>query len=172
MTPERRAAPGGSRGEAAAGRGQRPAAERAQRRTRAHLGLNPDAAVLTISVAAEMAGMHAQTLRQYDRLGLVEPRRTAGRGRRYSLRDVAQLREIQRLSQEEGVNLAGVRHILALRTELDRVNAELEALRGRIASSSRVFTASSTGVVVAGPRGRRVRSEAGALVLWQGSRQH
>ena len=67
-----------------------------------------DAKVLIISVAARMAGMHPQTLRQYDRLGLVQPGRTPGGGRRYSVRDVAMLREIQRLSQDEGINLAGV----------------------------------------------------------------
>src|SRR5256885_5512066 len=73
-----------------------------------------DAKVLVISVAARMAGMHPQTLRQYDRLGLVQPGRTAGGGRRYSARDVALLREIQRLSQEEGVNLAGIKRIIDL----------------------------------------------------------
>ncbi|BCJ26853.1 helix-turn-helix transcriptional regulator [Actinocatenispora sera] len=73
-----------------------------------------DAKVIVISVAARMAGMHPQTLRQYDRLGLVQPGRTAGGGRRYSARDVALLREIQRLSQEEGVNLAGIKRIIEL----------------------------------------------------------
>ncbi|MGO1582694.1 MAG: heat shock protein transcriptional repressor HspR, partial [Actinomycetaceae bacterium] len=85
--------------------------------------------------------MHPQTLRQYDRMGLVEPHRTAGRGRRYSLRDVARLREVQRLSQDDGVNLAGIRHILRLRTELERTSAELEDLRARVEPGSRVFTA-------------------------------
>src|ERR1700712_4735137 len=70
--------------------------------------------VYVISVAAQLAGMHPQTLRQYDRLGLVSPGRSAGRGRRYSAREVALLREVQRLSQEEGVNLEGIRRILAL----------------------------------------------------------
>lgn len=73
-----------------------------------------DAKVLIISVAARMAGMHPQTLRQYDRLGLVQPERTAGGGRRYSVRDVALLREIQRLSQDHGINLAGVKRIIEL----------------------------------------------------------
>ncbi len=73
-----------------------------------------DAPVFVISVAAELAGMHAQTLRQYDRLGLVSPGRTAGGGRRYSERDVALLREVQRLSQEDGVNLAGIKRIIGL----------------------------------------------------------
>lgn len=65
-----------------------------------------------ISVAAELAGMHPQTLRQYDRIGLVIPKRTKGRGRRYSAEDIAELREIQRLSQEEGINLAGIKRLL------------------------------------------------------------
>ena len=71
-----------------------------------------DAAVFVISVAATLAGMHPQTLRQYDRLGLVSPGRTPGRGRRYSARDIAMLREVQRLSQDEGINLAGVKRIV------------------------------------------------------------
>jgi MerR family transcriptional regulator/heat shock protein HspR len=74
----------------------------------------PDAKVLIISVAARMAGMHPQTLRQYDRMGLLQPGRAAGGGRRYSVRDVALLREIQRLSQEEGVSLAGIKRIIDL----------------------------------------------------------
>lgn len=79
--------------------------------------VDPDARVFVISVAAELAGMHAQTLRTYDRLGLVTPHRSAGGGRRYSPRDVALLREVQRLSQDEGVNLAGIKRIIEL-TEL------------------------------------------------------
>ena len=67
-----------------------------------------------ISVAAELAGMHAQTLRTYDRLGLVTPSRTSGGGRRYSQHDVDLLREVQRLSQDEGVNLAGIKRIIGL----------------------------------------------------------
>ena len=88
-----------------------------------------DAKVLIISVAARMAGMHPQTLRQYDRLGLVQPQRTPGGGRRYSARDVELLREVQRLSQEEGVNLAGIKRIIELEqwvTDLQHRVAELE----------------------------------------------
>ncbi len=77
-----------------------------------------DTPVFVISVAATLAGMHAQTLRQYDRLGLVSPSRTRGGGRRYSARDVSLLREIQRLSQEEGVSLAGIQRILDLEREV------------------------------------------------------
>lgn len=99
-----------------------------------------DDKVLIISVAAKMAGMHPQTLRQYDRLGLVQPERTAGGGRRYSIRDVAVLREIQRLSQEQGINLAGVKRIIELeqvvgelRQRIAELEAELTAAYQRIA---------------------------------------
>ncbi len=88
-----------------------------------------DAKVLIISVAARLAGMHPQTLRQYDRLGLVQPGRTGGGGRRYSQRDVALLREVQRLSQEDGVNLAGIKRIIGLEQlvgDLQERVAELE----------------------------------------------
>ena len=89
-----------------------------------------DAKVLLISVAARMAGMHPQTLRQYDRLGLVQPGRSSGGGRRYSPRDVALLREIQRLSQDDGVNLAGIKRIIGLEqfvADLQETVAELQA---------------------------------------------
>jgi MerR family transcriptional regulator, heat shock protein HspR len=99
-----------------------------------------DVPVYVISVAATLAGMHPQTLRQYDRLGLVSPDRTPGRGRRYSARDIEMLRQVQRLSQDEGVNLAGVKRILeleaqvdALRSRLTELLAELDATRGEIA---------------------------------------
>ena len=89
-----------------------------------------------ISVAAELAGMHAQTLRTYDRLGLVSPRRSSGGGRRYSERDVELLREVQRLSQDEGVNLAGIKRIIeltnqveALQSRIHEMSRELESLR-------------------------------------------
>ena len=106
--------------------------------------------IYVISVAAQLAGMHPQTLRQYDRLGLVTPSRASGRGRRYSAYDVAKLRYVQHLSQEEGVNLAGIRHILALQSEVEdlrrRVNQLLaEVQRGvgvsRQSTNSRVFSA-------------------------------
>jgi MerR family transcriptional regulator, heat shock protein HspR len=85
----------------------------------------PDAKVLIISAAAKMAGMHPQTLRQYDRLGLVEAARTAGGGRRYSVRDVALLREVQRLSQDEGINLAGVKRIIELEQTVAQIQQQL-----------------------------------------------
>jgi MerR family transcriptional regulator, heat shock protein HspR len=99
-----------------------------------------DTKVLIISVAARMAGMHPQTLRQYDRMGLVQPGRAAGGGRRYSARDVALLREIQRLSQDDGVNLAGIKRIIELeqlsyelQQRLEEAQAELAAVRVRLA---------------------------------------
>jgi MerR family transcriptional regulator/heat shock protein HspR len=104
------------------------------------IGIESDDKVLLISVAARMAGMHPQTLRQYDRLGLVQPGRSSGGGRRYSPRDVALLREIQRLSQDDGVNLAGVKRIIGLeqlvadlQERLAEAQAELAEARQRIA---------------------------------------
>ena len=90
--------------------------------------------VFVISVAAQLAGMHAQTLRTYDRQGLVSPGRTPGGGRRYSMRDIALLREVQRLSQEDGVNLAGIKRIIELENQVD-------ALRGRITELTEELTA-------------------------------
>src|SRR5262245_4267943 len=77
-------------------------------RRRTDMNFADDTPVYVISVAAQLSGLHPQTLRTYDRMGLVSPGRTAGRGRRYSMRDIAMLQEIQRLSQEEGINLAGI----------------------------------------------------------------
>src|SRR6266516_5156143 len=92
--------------------------------------LSDDMPVYVISVAANLSGMHPQTLRGYERIGLVTPRRTAGGGRRYSMRDILALREIQRLSQDEGVNLSGIKRILDQHRELEqarRLVAELHA---------------------------------------------
>lgn len=127
-----------------------------------------DEPVFLISAAAELAGMHAQTLRQYDRLGLVVPRRRPGGGRRYSLRDVATLREIQRMSQDEGINLAGIARILALQHQVTTLEKEVEKLRPRADIGSRVFASGPSGSVVIVERGQRVdRDEGRALVLWR-----
>jgi MerR family transcriptional regulator, heat shock protein HspR len=91
-----------------------------------------DSPVYVISVAAQLSGLHPQTLRTYDRMGLVSPGRTAGRGRRYSMRDIVMLREIQRLSQDEGVNLAGIKQILDLQRESDALRSEILRLRALI----------------------------------------
>src|SRR5690348_17274813 len=109
--------------------------------------------VYVISVAAELSGLHPQTLRAYDRLGLVSPGRSSGRGRRYSLRDVLLLREVQRLSQEDGVNLSGIKRILELGTELDRTRRLLAELTAEIAQlraeleSTRAVAARLAGLV-------------------------
>ncbi|MFL6138462.1 MAG: heat shock protein transcriptional repressor HspR [Frankiaceae bacterium] len=92
-----------------------------------------DTPVFVISVAAQLAGMHPQTLRQYDRLGLVSPGRTPGRGRRYSARDIHLLREVQRLSQEEGINLAGVKRILELEAHVHALQQRMRELRDELA---------------------------------------
>ncbi|WP_373695159.1 heat shock protein transcriptional repressor HspR [Actinomycetospora aeridis] len=84
-----------------------------------------DTPVFVISVAAQIAGMHAQTLRSYDRIGLVTPGRASGGGRRYSVRDIAVLREVQRLSQEDGVNLAGIKRIIELEREVGALTDRL-----------------------------------------------
>jgi MerR family transcriptional regulator/heat shock protein HspR len=93
--------------------------------------LSDDSPVYVISVAAQMSGLHAQTLRTYDRLGLVSPGRAAGGGRRYSLRDILALREVQRLSRE-GVSPRGIKRILELEDEQERHRALLTELHDEI----------------------------------------
>ncbi len=102
--------------------------------------------VYVISVAAELAGMHPQTLRGYDRLGLVVPGR-AGRARRYSDRDVALLREVGRLSAQEGVGLAGIRRILELRREVAALQAQLQELEVDLARAQADARAASDAAV-------------------------
>ena len=87
-----------------------------------------DAGLYVISVAAELSGLHPQTLRQYDRLGLVSPDRTVGRNRRYSLRDIAYLRMVQRLVGE-GINHAGIKRIIELQTAMANMAVEVAKLR-------------------------------------------
>ncbi|MCW2580448.1 MAG: hspR [Blastococcus sp.] len=127
-----------------------------------------DAPVFVISVAAELAGMHAQTLRQYDRLGLVSPGRTAGGGRRYSPRDVALLREVQRLSQEDGVNLAGIKRIIDLESRVDALQSRVHELLDELElSEARRIAAEAA--VSAGYRRDLVpqRRQSSALVVWR-----
>ncbi len=99
--------------------------------------MQPDARVFIISVAARLAGMHPQTLRQYDRLGLVHAHRAPGGGRRYTTRDVALLREIQRLSQDEGVNLAGIKRIIELERLVERLEQRAAELEAALADADR-----------------------------------
>lgn len=129
-------------------------------------GVNDDTPVFVISVAATLAGMHPQTLRQYDRIGLVSPGRTSGRGRRYSARDIALLREVQRLSQDEGVNLSGIKRVLelenhvdALRARIAELTAELEAARSEISRREAHIHASY--------RRDLVPVDRGSVVVWR-----
>ena len=127
--------------------------------------------LFAIAVAAELAGMHPQTLRQYDRLGLVSPTRTAGQSRRYSMRDVVQLREIARLGAE-GLNLEGIRRILELENEnralRDRVRELESALADELLAKPgrRVFAAGAEGEVVTLRAGTRTQ-KANQLVVWR-----
>ncbi len=125
--------------------------------------IDRDAPIFVISVAANLADMHPQTLRGYDRLGLVVPGRARGRGRRYSLRDIAKLRHIQHLSQVEGINLEGIRRILALEDELDGLRQQVNHLAAVVKdlqatpAGSRLFTAETGGSVHIGrTRVRRI----------------
>jgi MerR family transcriptional regulator/heat shock protein HspR len=96
-----------------------------------------DRAVYIISVAAELAGVHPQTLRIYERKGLLTPARTAGNTRRYSERDIARLQSIQRLTQDLGVNLAGVERILEMESELDQLRRRMRDLSRALDRSRR-----------------------------------
>ena len=129
-----------------------------------------DAPVYVISVAAQLAGMHAQTLRQYDRLGLVTPGRTPSGGRRYSVRDVAILREVQRLSQEDGVNLAGIKRILELENQVTALQARIHELVAEL-ESTRTDVARREAAVHASYRRDLVPLDRGAVVVWRPSQE-
>jgi MerR family transcriptional regulator, heat shock protein HspR len=109
-----------------------------------------------ISVAAELAGMHAQTLRTYDRLGLVSPQRSSGGGRRYSQHDVELLREVQRLSQDEGVNLAGIKRIIELTNQVEALQSRLGEMADELERLQRTQR-----------RDVAVVPKSTALVVWQ-----
>jgi MerR family transcriptional regulator/heat shock protein HspR len=127
--------------------------------------------LFAIAVAAELAGMHPQTLRQYDQLGLVRPQRTAGQSRRYSMRDVVQLREIAGLTAE-GLNLEGIRRILELENQVSVLSARVRELEAALADEllarpgRRVFAAGSEGEVVSLRAGTRVRKQ-NQVVVWR-----
>jgi MerR family transcriptional regulator, heat shock protein HspR len=121
-------------------------------------------------VAAELAGMHPQTLRQYDRLGLVTPGRAGGGGRRYSARDVALLREVQRLSQEEGVNLAGVKRIIELETHVEALQAKVSELQQELAEAHAAAQQAHERAV-ASMRRDLVPLRQNALVVWKPQRR-
>ena len=131
------------------------------------------APLFVISVAAELSGMHPQTLRQYDRIGLVQPVRTSGKSRRYTMRNVAQLREVARLSAE-GVSLEGIRRILELVDENLELKQRVRDLEQTLANQvmqqpgSRVFAAGDRGVVRINPGQRPDRGD--SVVLYRRKR--
>lgn len=146
------------------------------------MNVDPNAPIFVISVAAELADMHPQTLRQYDRLGIVKPQRAPGRSRRYSQHDVNMLREVQRLSQE-GVSLEGIRRIMQLENQVEALRSKVAELSERLESAtaeiqshpqrpnSRVFAAGlSGGDIVALSRGQRPRARSQAVVVWRPQR--
>ena len=128
--------------------------------------LGPDDSVLVISVAAELSGLHAQTLRTYDRLGIVTPERTSGGGRRYSLRDVALLREVQRLSQEEGVNLAGIKRIIDLEHHVEALQSRVRELQDELGQARSALDAAHD-TAMASMRRDLVPLRDAALVVWK-----
>lgn len=135
------------------------------------MGIDINQPIFVISVAAELADMHPQTLRQYDRLGLVSPSRAPGKSRRYSQRDVDMLREVQRLSQE-GVSLEGIRRILQLENQVAALQQRVvelteELVRRRDPLDTRIFAAGAAGDVVTLARGQRPRGRSQAVVVWR-----
>jgi MerR family transcriptional regulator, heat shock protein HspR len=127
--------------------------------------------IFAITVAAELAGMHPQTLRQYDRLGLVVPQRTAGKSRRYSLRDIVQLKEIAKLTAE-GLNLEGIRRIIGLENTVSELAQRVRELEHALADEllnrpgARVFAAGQQGDVVSLKAGTRAH-RATDIVVWR-----
>ncbi|MFC5502205.1 heat shock protein transcriptional repressor HspR [Lysinimonas soli] len=135
------------------------------------MDVDENSPLFAIAIAAELSGMHPQTLRQYDRLGFVSPRRTAGQSRRYTMRDVVQLREIARLSAE-GLNLEGIRRILELEDQVSELAARVRELEAALADEllnrpgRRVFAAGAEGDVVSLRAGERAK-KANQVVVWR-----
>lgn len=138
-------------------------------------GFEMDAPLFVISVAAQLAGLHAQTLRSYDREGLVSPGRTPGGGRRYSHRDIELLREVQKLSQDDGVNRAGIRRIIELESQVDALRARLTEMDDEITAlrhelmQARMDAANAAANAIAGMRRDVVpwQQTGTSLVAWR-----
>ncbi|MDI5962049.1 helix-turn-helix domain-containing protein [Streptomyces sp. SL13] len=132
--------------------------------------LTEESPVYVISVAAQLSGLHPQTLRQYDRLGLVSPDRTAGRGRRYSARDIDLLRQVQQLSQDEGINLAGIKRIIELENQVAALQARVAELQAGLEGAAATLRQREA-AVHASYRRDLVRYEdvqqTSALVVWR-----
>ncbi|ATE57760.1 MULTISPECIES: heat shock protein transcriptional repressor HspR [Actinosynnema] len=130
-------------------------------------GTDEDTPFFVISVAAQLSGLHAQTLRSYDRMGLVSPGRTTGGGRRYSMRDIVLLREVQRLSQEDGVNLAGIKRIIDLENEVGALRGKVAELTEQLSNAMAAAEAAAATVHASYRRDLvPVRHET-ALVVWK-----
>lgn len=132
--------------------------------------MNRYSPIFAIAQAAELAEMHPQTLRQYDRIGLVSPQRTRGNTRRYSLHDIDQLRQVSQLSHE-GLSLEGIRRVLDLENEVQRLRVRVASLERALSDQvmqqeRRVFAAGAGGEVVSVRRGTRVR-RANEIVVWR-----
>src|SRR6188474_1560193 len=133
--------------------------------------IDEDSPILAIAVAAELSGMHPQTLRQYDRLGLVVPARTQGGSRRYSLRHVQQLREVAQMSSD-GMGLPAIARILELEDRVRELHLRVRDLEDRVRTEldrrpgARVFAAGPSGAVVSLRHGTRTR-RATELVVWR-----
>jgi len=134
-------------------------------------GTDEDTPVFVISVAAQLSGLHAQTLRSYDRLGLVSPGRTRGGGRRYSARDIAVLREVQRLSQEDGVNLAGIKRIIELENEVDALRSRVAELVEELAAAHAAAENAAAAVHASYRRDLVPVRQQTSLVVWQPQRK-
>jgi len=133
--------------------------------------MDENSPVFAITIAAELAGMHPQTLRQYDRLGLVVPQRTAGKSRRYSMRDIVQLKEIAALSAE-GLNLEGIRRIVDLENRVAELTLRTRELEHALAEEllsrpgRRVFAAGQAGDVISLKAGTRAHKP-NEIVIWR-----
>ncbi|WP_434452130.1 heat shock protein transcriptional repressor HspR [Lentzea sp. E54] len=130
-------------------------------------GTDEDTPFFVISVAAQLSGLHAQTLRSYDRMGLVSPGRTSGGGRRYSMRDIVLLREVQRLSQDEGVNLAGIKRIIDLENQVDALRARVSELTQELAQAHAAADAAAAAVHASYRRDLVPIRQETALVVWK-----
>ena len=127
-----------------------------------------DKPLYMISVAADLAGVHPQTLRIYERKCLVAPKRSAGNTRLYSQADVDRLREIQRLTQDEGVNLAGVTRIIELQIELERIRLELDSALAQARRAEHSARTARDRIHTQDVRAALVRVERGAVVRRHG----
>jgi len=130
-------------------------------------GTDEDTPFFVISVAAQLSGLHAQTLRSYDRMGLVSPGRTSGGGRRYSMRDIVLLREVQRLSQEEGVNLAGIKRIIDLEHQVDALRSRVNELTQELAQALAAADSAAAAVHASYRRDLVPLRHETALVVWK-----